>query len=50
VAFLILNFKEEGLIANNVGMPQLFNIDEIVFQINDVFSIHPEGFGGELFA
>lgn len=44
MAFLILHFEEEGLVGDDVGVLQLLNVDEVVFEENDVFALYFEGF------
>ena len=47
MAFLTLHIEEEGLVGDYVLMLELFDVDEIVLQENDVLSIHLESFDCE---
>jgi len=49
VTFLTAHLEEECFIADDVGVLQLFDINEILLQKDDVFSIYLKGFSRKKF-
>jgi len=50
VTLLTIHIEEKGFVADNIGVLQLFDINEILLQEDDVFAIHLKGLGGKQLA
>ncbi len=45
VTLLAVHLEEEGLVADDVGVLQLLDVDEVLLQEDDVFPVDSEGLG-----
>ena len=45
MAFLTIHLKEQRFVADDVGMTQLFDVNEILLQKDDMFPIYLKGLG-----